>query len=74
MIDIDNFKIVNDHHGHSYSDVLIQFCGKLLRGCIRNNNFIARYGEDEFVLLLFNTDIRPEECIAQRIASLFAKR
>jgi diguanylate cyclase (GGDEF)-like protein len=73
MIDIDNFKIVNDHHGHSYGDALIQFCGKLLRGCIRDGDFVARYGGDEFVLLLPNTDIRAGECIAQRIASLFVQ-
>jgi len=71
MIDIDNFKTVNDNLGHRYGDAVIQFCAKLLRGCLRDGDFIARYGGDEFVLLLPDTDIDAGASIAQRIVDLF---
>jgi diguanylate cyclase (GGDEF)-like protein/PAS domain S-box-containing protein len=53
-IDLDNFKSVNDKHGHSVGDqVLIAFTKRLL-GAIRKTDFLARVGGDEFVLILEN--------------------
>ncbi len=52
MIDIDNFKILNDTEGHTFGDELLMEVGKRLQGCIRETDTIARIGGDEFVVLL----------------------
>ncbi|MEZ5284109.1 MAG: sensor domain-containing diguanylate cyclase [Vicinamibacterales bacterium] len=52
MIDLDNFKIVNDVHGHQIGDLALQTLAGTLRRAIRATDFCARYGGDEFVVAL----------------------
>lgn len=52
MIDIDRFKRINDHFGHESGDKLLQAVGKCLQDAIRQTDELARYGGDEFVVLL----------------------
>lgn len=52
MIDLDNFKPVNDNFGHEAGDIVLQVVGKRLRNSIRSTDFISRIGGDEFVLIL----------------------
>ncbi|MCE0492717.1 EAL domain-containing protein [Vibrio salinus] len=52
FIDIDNFKTVNDTHGHEYGDFLLQQAASRIRGCIRMGDTLARIGGDEFIIIL----------------------
>jgi diguanylate cyclase (GGDEF)-like protein/PAS domain S-box-containing protein len=52
MIDIDRFKLINDTLGHGGGDALLKLVGSTLKSCIRDCDTLARWGGDEFVLLL----------------------
>lgn len=52
MLDIDNFKRVNDDHGHQAGDVVLQRVAQLIRGECRKEDIVARYGGEEFLVVL----------------------
>jgi diguanylate cyclase (GGDEF)-like protein/PAS domain S-box-containing protein len=52
MLDLDNFKFINDTYGHGAGDRVLQVLAKRLRESLRKTDFVARLGGDEFVLLL----------------------
>lgn len=56
MIDLDNFKTINDTWGHSTGDELLVHFGRVLAGRIRINDLVARLGGDEFMMILVGTD------------------
>ncbi|KUK53575.1 MAG: Diguanylate cyclase [Desulfotomaculum sp. 46_296] len=67
LIDIDNFKCINDTFGHMAGDMVLQQFAEILRFCTRKNDLVARWGGEEFTVILFQTE--PEETlkIADRI-------
>lgn len=67
LIDIDNFKTVNDTLGHHIGDKLLKNMAKRTSGCIRKEDFLARLGGDEFVVLLKLSDNTNIEKIAGKI-------
>ena len=73
LIDIDNFKAVNDRLGHAVGDDVIAFAGQLLRASIRTGDLAVRYGGDEFVLLLPGCNEKQARVIAERIRVLFSR-
>lgn len=67
MLDIDNFKGINDTFGHYFGDQVLRDVSNLLRKNTRNVDVCARYGGDEFICLLPSTNIESTEIIANRI-------
>lgn len=67
LIDLDNFKAVNDTLGHHVGDHLLKILAKRIAGCLRRTDFIARLGGDEFVVLLKNRSVADLELIAEKI-------
>ena len=57
MIDVDRFKDVNDNHGHEAGDRALKVVARVLSQAVRPNDVCARYGGDEFVVLLANCDV-----------------
>jgi two-component system cell cycle response regulator len=66
MIDIDNFKWINDYYGHAVGDRAICFVADKLRANSREGDVVARYGGDEFVWLLCDTDLEDAVKVANR--------
>jgi len=51
IIDIDNFKFINDTYGHLHGDGVLRACADLLKKCVRKSDFLCRYGGDEFIIV-----------------------
>lgn len=67
-LDLDGFKAVNDAHGHDDGDGVLREVAKRLLGCIRTNDVVARFGGDEFALILSNIqDANEVERVLQRV-------
>lgn len=71
MIDIDNFKRVNDVYGHQCGDLVLQRLAFILKEHTRAGDFICRYGGDEFLILLPTSPAGPAYQRAEKILSAF---
>lgn len=69
MIDIDNFKKINDRFGHITGDHTIKAVADAISESIRENDYVGRFGGDEFIVLLPNTTAEDAKIIADRISS-----
>ncbi len=66
MADLDHFKIVNDTYGHAAGDVVLAGCSEILRNNLRGTDVAGRWGGEEFVVLLRETDLEGGVKLAER--------
>lgn len=67
MFDIDQFKSINDAHGHGVGDQVLAAVSGLVRAHIRSTDYFARYGGDEFVILLPETQLPEARALAEKL-------
>ncbi len=73
MIDIDRFKQVNDNYGHKVGDQVLQAFSRSLSDNLRREDILTRYGGEEFVILLPQTDITQAKPLAERMRNAIEK-
>jgi diguanylate cyclase (GGDEF)-like protein len=67
LLDLDNFKQVNDNHGHKVGDEVLQSFSNLLNSSIRGTDSVFRFGGDEFAILIEDPKFTTNQVVAQRI-------
>lgn len=72
MIDIDHFKAINDVHGHAVGDVVITRIATLINHSIRGSDKAARFGGEEFVVMLREVNSDEAKALAERICNIIA--
>ncbi len=73
MLDLDNFKLVNDSYGHTLGDQVLQVLSSYLAGGLRSTDFLARYGGDEFTLVLSQSDSASARIVTEKLLEQMAK-
>ncbi len=71
MVDLDHFKKINDTYGHDCGDKALIYAVSILESCIREADSLYRYGGEEFVVVLPDTDKKGAECFAIRLIEKF---
>jgi diguanylate cyclase len=67
MIDLDDFKHINDAYGHTAGDSVLKYIGQFIKSSLRQSDFPIRYGGDEFLIILPNTNIHKAYAVAQKL-------
>jgi two-component system cell cycle response regulator len=74
MIDIDRFKQINDTYGHRAGDTVLQQVSSCLRSAVRGADLLCRYGGEEFVIVMPDTDISVAATVSERLRATIANR
>lgn len=67
MIDLDYFKSVNDNYGHETGDLILKKITEVIKSSLRQSDFAFRYGGEEFVVFIMNSDVKDAVILAERI-------
>jgi len=73
FLDIDNFKIVNDTHGHNVGDRVLMMVARTLSSNLRSHDLLGRYGGEEFVAIITNVNMAKLHSFANRLRLLVEK-
>lgn len=74
LLDLDNFKLINDEHGHLAGDQVLHDFAQQLRGTLRQSDILCRWGGEEFILLLKNTDRQAAHDLAEKLRQQCAEQ
>lgn len=69
MIDVDYFKNINDSHGHQAGDRILKGVAYKIKASLRESDFLARFGGDEFALVLIKASLQPATALAEKICT-----
>ncbi len=72
-LDLDDFKAINDSCGHAFGDTIIQFVGNVMKILLRDYDYSARMGGDEFAFLLPETNSKNAQQVVQRLQTIFSE-
>jgi diguanylate cyclase (GGDEF)-like protein len=67
MCDIDHFKAVNDRYGHLMGDYVLAQVAGIMKSCVRGSDYVVRYGGDEFLIILSETDAPGSQIVMDRV-------
>lgn len=73
MIDVDDFRKVNEQYGHLAGDMVLTGLSDMLRSIVRDYDLLARFGEEEFVIAMDNSQADTPEHLARRIHDIVAR-
>jgi diguanylate cyclase (GGDEF)-like protein len=71
-VDLDRFKLINEKYGTSIGDKVLNTCAQAIQSCVRGSDLVARFGGEEFVVVLPSTDATIAKQVAQRILAALA--
>ena len=74
MIDLDNFKGINDQYGHSFGDEVLRDTASVLNDCFNENCLISRFGGDEFIVFVQGKSTRQVESLADNLMQMLSER
>ncbi|HAV77536.1 MAG TPA: hypothetical protein DCX53_09320 [Anaerolineae bacterium] len=74
MLDLDNFKKINDSHGHPAGDLVLQEFAEHCRNSVRDIDLVGRYGGEEIIILLPETDLKTAKFVAERLRTSLEKK
>lgn len=72
MLDVDQFKDINTRFGHLMGDFVLAEVATILRGAVRGSDAVVRYGGDEFMIILYNSNFQGGQVVVSRIAGSLA--
>lgn len=72
LLDLDHFKEINDAHGHAHGDDVLKATAEVLRQCVRQGDVAARWGGEEFIVLLPETRAAEAAALAERLRTAIA--
>jgi diguanylate cyclase (GGDEF)-like protein/PAS domain S-box-containing protein len=73
MVDLDNFKMINDEYGHLTGDAVLKTFVRMMKATLRTTDIVGRYGGDEFIVILPETDLKTVSLIAERIKKMLSE-
>ena len=73
MLDLDDFKKVNDIHGHAMGDLVLATIAGHLQGAIRDTDVVCRIGGEEFAIIAPSVDLRTAQLLAERVSACVAE-